>query len=932
MGVGGHNSYQAMIYIKRQSTSLLLALVSLSVVSSSLVSCSESIGMSGVTLSDKKISFTATEVNGWTPNSGSSSNDETTRTVGSYHPLLVKSDLGKPLYLHPVEQVGTYFYNDKDELVTRSGIPLSEINNQNRISTRGTKVTDIGDEIFVSSVSKSKKDNVEAEFFPFEKATRSGNTWHTSNDKYWATDATLSFYAYAPTDDSMLSESGSGLSKDRTVHYVAGTGEDIKSQPDFIVAKNEDNQRSATDAASAVDLQFSHALTAITFSVGSDMVLGTVKSVAIRNVKGTGDYEISTGQWSLSSDLSDYEIPLGDNGNGIDIETGVAKALTTDPLTLMMIPQKFDANSTTEVEIVFDNGAGDRTLSAELKGTEWKAGYTINYKLSANSITTLNMGDVTFPTSWSSNINATATNKIKSAYANGDQIGLFVVDENNKVKDANIAITYNGTSWTLPSGETYKFSPQYTYFAYYPYQSSLTGLPDVNATVDVSNATTFFNSAINTWQTSKLASDQSTLVKLNACDLQIGKATFDNTASKINFTSMVHAMGLADITRETKTLSHLYKLSTDPSYTWTNGSTSVTASNSLTNSRKFYDIASDRGIMIVPPTIATLFNSTSTGNDTWSEAVSITASSNAIGTGTAKLKLSQIDYTYTMTVGDMYYSDGALTHQSEDLASDKTPIGVVAYIAQGNDDYWVEKNTKATGIGGHALVMGLKQIGAKGSTKKAQADYKTSGDAGVKEYMGSRPTWGPLNTSAQKTQMKNTTNIKDSKGNEFGSGYKQTVALWGNSNYPAFTTVKSYNDSQVSAKLVPDKSTGWFLPTAGQYYALMLGLGGGFTEGGLGTNNTNNTGFFKKNGSYIGVTDEINEALAKVGDENYTEFYGTINNWTWTSSEYSSNVAIILDSGVNENYGPYPRSIRFICFVVTKNISGGRTVRPFLAF
>ena len=184
-----------MIYIKRKSTSLLLALASLSVVSSSLVSCSESVGMSGVTLSDKKISFTAAEVNGWTPNSNNRSNDESTRAVGSYHPLPVKSDLGKPLYLHPVEQVGTYFYNDKDELVTRSGI--------------------------------------------------------------------------------------------------------------------------------------------------------------------------------LSSDLSDYEIPLGDNG--IDIKTGVAKALTTAPLTLMMIPQKFDDNSTTEVEIVFDNGAGDRILSAELKGTECRA-------------------------------------------------------------------------------------------------------------------------------------------------------------------------------------------------------------------------------------------------------------------------------------------------------------------------------------------------------------------------------------------------------------------------------------------------------------------------------------------------------------------------------------------------------------------------------
>ena len=166
-----------MIYIKRKNVNLLLALASLSVLSSSLVSCSENEGMSSVTLSDKKISFTATEVNGWTPNSGN--NNENTRAVSTYHPLTVKSDLGKPLYLHPIDQVGTYFYNDKDELVTRAGIPLSEIDNANNVSTRGTKVTEIGNEIYISSVSK--KNNTEAKFFSFEKATKSGNTWHTSN-------------------------------------------------------------------------------------------------------------------------------------------------------------------------------------------------------------------------------------------------------------------------------------------------------------------------------------------------------------------------------------------------------------------------------------------------------------------------------------------------------------------------------------------------------------------------------------------------------------------------------------------------------------------------------------------------------------------------------------------------------------------------------
>ena len=278
-----HNSYQAMIYVKRKSTSLLLALVSLSVVSSSLVSCSESVGMSGVTLSDKKISFTTTEVNGWTPNSGSSSNDESSRAVGSYHPLLVKSDLGKSLYLHPVEQAGTYFYNDKDELVTHSGVPLSEINNHNDKGTRGTIVTNINTALGVSAVWNDENGNSSQYFLDKEAALSNSNnvsTWHTDEDLFWATNGTLDFYAYAPysgISSGMLSVPNDGsddankVLNAQTVHYVASQA-DIENQPDFIVAKNTNNSFASTDAAKAVNLHFSHALTAITFSVGNDMV------------------------------------------------------------------------------------------------------------------------------------------------------------------------------------------------------------------------------------------------------------------------------------------------------------------------------------------------------------------------------------------------------------------------------------------------------------------------------------------------------------------------------------------------------------------------------------------------------------------------------------------------------------------------------------
>ena len=212
---------------------------------------------------------------------------------------------------------------------------------------------------------------------------------------------------------------------------------------------------------------------------------------------------------------------------------------------------------------------------------------------------------------------------------------------------------------------------------------------------------------------------------------------------------MAHAMGLADITLESKDLPNLYKLSTDQSYTWTNGSTSVTASNSLEDSRKPYDVTSTKIVMIVPPSTTTSFNSTSTGNDAWSEAVSITAVSNAIGTGTAKLNPYIDKGTYTMTVGDIYYSDGALSHQSDALISGKTPIGVVGYIGS---NYWTEKDTKAEGIGGHALVMCLKAIGSTGTTND-----------------GTYIRWYSSNTDAGRTKVTNGGLIRGSSTQTYGS-------------------------------------------------------------------------------------------------------------------------------------------------------------------
>ena len=81
------------------------------------------------------------------------------------------------------------------------------------------------------------------------------------------------------------------------------------------------------------------------------------------------------------------------------------------------------------------------------------------------------------------------------------------------------------------------------------------------------------------------------------------------------------------------------------------------------------------------------------------------------------------------------------------------------------------------------------------------------------------------------------------------------------------------------------------------------------------------------------VTGNINKKLKKVGNNNYTEFFGATNTWAWTSSEFSTHVAVFVDSGVDNS--KVSGSVRFNNDDGIYYGSGKTTrlpVRPFLAF
>ena len=357
-----------------------------------------------------------------------------------------------------------------------------------------------------------------------------------------------------------------------------------------------------------------------------------------------------------------------------------------------------------------------------------------------------------------------------------------------------------------------------------------------------------------------------------------------------------------------------------------------------------YGIADHRYVSIVKPGENSFMSATD--KDAWEKEVKLSPAANEVKTGTAySSNINQnTPHAYTLAVGDIYYSDGAISHQEDDPIStpERIPIGIVGYTTMNkNGNYWTEKDFDISRkpVGGHALVMCLKTIGSTGSTVAAQEDYKKNGNNGakVKAYIGNMYAWCSSPSYNRDEKDVENVNSKDKLVNSYketyGSGYTMTATLIKNWGSAAAAVEAAYQAQHYSTLPAPlSKCTGWFLPTAGQYYAVMTNLGATFSSDWTGIFDDNTSthpkyGFFN---NMTTVTTNINNKLKKVGDSNYTEFFGAVNTWAWTSSEFSSTYAVYIDSGVDDSQ--VSGSVRFINFYGYYGKTAQHPVRPFLAF
>ena len=894
--------------------------------------------MSSIPLSNEKISFTASLQEGW---SGGQGSGDKSRAVKPDFPGLAREQkvlttdeaFSKPLYLHPIETVNKILKNQGP--TTRGIMNTSTVVDNFRVSAN-----------YIQNEGSKKEES----FFQDREAKKEGsnNNWFVADNVKWPAAGTVSFYAYAPYNYNNVSSlkwmGVDDVTQNKTIHYEVP--ENVEDQPDFIVAKSEGKSFTSSSANTPVDLQFSHALTAITFSVSDDMEKGVINSITIEGVKGEGDYNLSTKEWSVSSSSASYNVPI--SAGGLTVGTGTVN-LAPDA-TLMMIPQTLGDGAKVTINITpTDKKTVD--LAFYLKDTQWLAGNHVTYLLSTTKIIKLNMGSVTYPHWQTADGSPFTSKKLKDSYANGDELGMYIVDKNHKVVKANVQLTTtDGKNWNFSSLQKFTGSLSYDYFLYYPYQADgLAGAPregdpvSVNSVTNQISASDFFSGAITEWgkkfdTSSGNIIDQSDPEKMNSFDLQIGKADdLGESGTTINFSSMKHAMALAEIKLGIKTISKFTNYL--PGYDATNSSNTyewkVTVGARASSNIKGYNMyktADYSYVSIVKPGNTT-FNSVQEESDVnrWKQELSF--ENLASNTYASKEAESQQEGNpnkrepYTVALGDVYYSDGSISHYKDELLYGKIPVGVVVYIPEATGvDYWAERGSISDKpyIGGHGLVLALKTVGSTGDDTRMN--------------YGSNFYWWTTNsgnqTGCQSTSLSYHLN---SQKNVCGSGYYLSNKIGNNSQ--VVSAAKGYKPSYGSKSSVSltdnatSKCTGWFVPSIGQIYAAVNANCGGVTNAGsLAWGHPN----VFRNSNGTNVTETINKYLCKASganslseaSPNYTYFsHEAKYHWIWVSSEYDSMCAGCVV------FGTVGVGSLFVSYAYKGNgKNNSDCLRPFLAF
>lgn len=222
-----------------------------------------------------------------------------------------------------------------------------------------------------------------------EEVTKESN-WTTSY--LWpGGDNKLRFFAYAPYNGKGVKLSDSNTSGTPTITYTVP--EAVEDQQDLLVATTGDVDG---DTSTDVTMTFKHVLTAVKFVSGEDMLKGSISKITLKGVYGSAVYTMGADAWTQYGALVDFSQSLTANMDG-----SADQEITANEATFMMLPQTLADGASIEVVYTDKLSSTQRTLVAQIGGTEWPMGEMVTYRISTTSINIVPTFNVIEPTVFS---------------------------------------------------------------------------------------------------------------------------------------------------------------------------------------------------------------------------------------------------------------------------------------------------------------------------------------------------------------------------------------------------------------------------------------------------------------------------------------------------------------------------------------------------
>lgn len=222
--------------------------------------------------------------------------------------------------------------------------------------------------------------------YMYDVEVTEASAWTTSY--YWpGAGRNIRFFAYAPYGGQGIVLSDKTSAGTPSITYTIPT--DVADQQDLLVAATSGM---AGNTAAAAPLSFAHALTAVRFTTGDDMMSGRITKITLKGVYGSGSHTMGSDSWNGYGATTDFSQPLA-----AAVDGSANQEITPVAATFMMLPQTLPSGASIEVVYTDDLTSTQRTLIASIAGSQWPMGRTVTYRISTSSIVITPTFTVTAP-------------------------------------------------------------------------------------------------------------------------------------------------------------------------------------------------------------------------------------------------------------------------------------------------------------------------------------------------------------------------------------------------------------------------------------------------------------------------------------------------------------------------------------------------------